>query len=166
MKTTSSLTALLTPDVAWIGADTPLAAAVERLAVKDAPRCLLVGEPGAPPHGILTMVDVLRATLGTALSPGRLSMPNLVAPSDLARGDLFFEMAHAAARTRVAQVMSSPVRTIAEDATIGQAIDAMLSERVESLPVVRGRAVIGMLHRKALVGALARAMRHEKGADR
>ena len=155
---------LMTKNVLWIAPDAPIGEAARRLAA--APpgvTCLLVGrDGGALPAGIVTEVDVLRAALGSALAPGRLECPSaegrMISGEDLAREGLFAHMARAAAATRVADVMGSPVRTLPESATPCQAIDLLLRERVEVLPVVRGRVVVGLIHRRALLRALGLTM--------
>jgi CBS domain-containing protein len=145
---------LMTFDYAWIAREATLADAVGRLSAAPGLRCLLVGEEPGPLRGIITTVDLLRAVLATALRPGRLSCPGLVSPRDLSKEALFDEMVACVADLRIDAFMSSPVRTIPETATAGQAMDALLSERIESLPVVRGRRVVGVLHRAAVVRAL------------
>lgn len=152
----------MSAEVPWISPDAPLEAAIRRLgrAGPGAP-CLLVGEAGGAPLGIVTAIDLLRAALTTALEPRRLSCAQDAHPGAEALGAprLFDEMACAARDLAVRRVMSSPVRTVRDDATAAQVMDRLIHERVQALPVVdaEGRA-LGVIHRSALVTALLEAL--------
>ncbi len=154
---------LMTKDLEWISPDAAVAEAAARLAA--APPgviCLLVGDGAGAPAGVVTAVDILRAVMRTGLSPGRLACERTrgraLRAEDLACDALFSQMAGAAVRTPVREVMSSPVVCAREDMTAGQAMDALIRNRIESMPVYSGGRVVGMVHRRALLGALGRTM--------
>ncbi len=92
---------------------------------------LLVGVPDAPPDGILTERDLLRATADTAADPDR---------------------------TEVRAVMSVPVASMHSDELLYRALGRMDRMRIRHLCVVDqdGRAV-GMLSQRDLLGHRARA---------
>lgn len=147
---------ILSRHVEWIAPDATLTEAARRLlAAPSGTTALLVGAPGAPPLGILTGFDVLRASLETALQPGRIGPPGeRVTVKDLGREALYADMARAAATMTVREVMSSPVRGLPETASICEAIDLLVRGRIEQAPVLRGGRVVGMLERRALLRAL------------
>ena len=47
--------------------------------------------------------------------------------------------------TRVAQIMSSPVRTVASDATVQYCMELMTEHRIRHLPVVDSGRLVGMI---------------------
>ena len=47
--------------------------------------------------------------------------------------------------TRVAQIMSSPVRTVASDATVQYCMELMTEHRIRHLPVVDSGQLVGMI---------------------
>ena len=47
--------------------------------------------------------------------------------------------------TRVAQIMSSPVRTVASDATVQYCMELMTEHRIRHLPVVDAGQLVGMV---------------------
>ncbi len=160
---------LMTENVAWISPEAPVAEAARQLA--SAPpgvTCLLVGDGDEPrvPVGVLTAADILRAALRTALAPGRLDAPCATGrplhPGDLACEDLFRRMAEAAGRTRVRDVMSSPVVCAEEGTTASQLADTLVRNRIESMPVCSGGRVVGIVHRRALLRALSSAMENAR----
>jgi CBS domain-containing protein len=56
-----------------------------------------------------------------------------------------------------AQVMTWPVLALPEDADAAEAARLMLERRIRSIPVVRGRQVVGIVARRDLLEVLARS---------
>lgn len=56
---------------------------------------------------------------------------------------------------KVSEVMSSPVHTVTEEASLNDAVELMEHHRVKRLPVVRGRNVVGVVSRANFLHALA-----------
>ncbi len=54
-------------------------------------------------------------------------------------------LGRSSADTRVAQIMSSPVRTVASDATVQYCMELMTEHRIRHLPVVDAGRLIGMI---------------------
>jgi signal-transduction protein with cAMP-binding, CBS, and nucleotidyltransferase domain len=154
----------MTKSVAWISPEASVAEAADRLAsAPPAIICLLVGDDDrAPPEGIVTAVDMLRAALQTGLTPGRLDCAcahgRLVGVKDLACEGIFAQMARAARATPVRAIMSSPVRSVAETATAAQVMDLLIHQKIESVPVLRDGCVAGIVHRRTLLRALGGTM--------
>lgn len=154
---------LMTNDVTWISPEASVAEAADRLGAAPPVNCLLVGDDeSAPPEGIVTAVDMLRAALQTGLTPGRLDCAcargRLVGVKDLACEGIFAQMAHAARATPVRAIMSSPVRSVADTATAAQVMDLLIHQKVESVPVLRDGRVAGIVHRRTLLRALGGTM--------
>ena len=157
------LTEIISDDVEWIAPEASVADAVERFARAPAGAvCLLVGDGHAEPRGIVTAFDLLRAAECTAVKPGRVSRGGAVAetvrPEDLSRPAIFDEMACAGAKAQVREVMSSPVACVQAHASLAEVMDLLIRRRIDAVPVLRGARVAGIVHRRGLVDALARAM--------
>ena len=54
-------------------------------------------------------------------------------------------LGRSSADTRVAQIMSSPVRTVASDATVQYCMELMTEHRIRHLPVVDAGRLVGMI---------------------
>ena len=54
-------------------------------------------------------------------------------------------LGRSSADTRVAQIMSSPVRTVASDATVQYCMELMTEHRIRHLPVVDAGQLVGMV---------------------
>ena len=54
-------------------------------------------------------------------------------------------LGRSSADTRVAQIMSSPVRTVASDATVQYCMELMTEHRIRHLPVVDSGQLVGMI---------------------
>ena len=54
-------------------------------------------------------------------------------------------LGRSSAETRVAQIMSSPVRTVASDATVQYCMELMTEHRIRHLPVVDSGRLVGMI---------------------
>jgi len=55
----------------------------------------------------------------------------------------------------VGEVMTSPVESLTPGADVADAAQIMLDERIRCLPVVDGRAVVGVITRRDLLGAIS-----------
>lgn len=99
--------------------------------------------------GIVTEGDCLRrAETGTEHKRPRW-LEFLMAPSQLAG-----EYVHAHGR-KVAEVMTRDVATATEDTPLDDIVHLMESRRIKRVPVLRGRAVIGIVSRANLLHAMA-----------
>jgi len=78
----------------------------------------------------------------------------VVSERDIARGVI---LRH---RTRLREVMSSGVHTVAPAATVPECLVLMQRARIRHLPVVKGGAVLGVLSVRDLTGSLIE--RHER----
>ena len=54
-------------------------------------------------------------------------------------------LGRSSAETRVGQIMSSPVRTVASDATVQYCMELMTEHRIRHLPVVDSGRLVGMI---------------------
>lgn len=54
-------------------------------------------------------------------------------------------LGRSSAETRVGQIMSSPVRTVASDATVQYCMELMTEHRIRHLPVVDSGQLVGMI---------------------
>lgn len=149
--------ALMTSPPPWIAPDATIEEAVRRLGAStcDAP-CLLVGREDQAPLGIVTQFDVLRAALRTALTPGRLPCARdaMLSPEGLAGPHVFDQMALASRDLLVRDIMSVPAIVIEEETSAAQVMDTLVRRRVDSLPVVRGGRVVGLVRRTAILEAV------------
>jgi CBS domain-containing protein len=99
--------------------------------------------------GIVTEGDFLRRSeTGTERRRPRW-VEFLLGPGSLAK-----DYVHAHAR-RIDEVMTDDVKTIAEDADLGDVVALMEKHRIKRLPVVRGNALVGIVSRANLLHALA-----------
>ena len=109
--------------------------------------------------GILTEGDLLRrAELGTQKRRPRW-IEFLIGPGRLAS-----EYVSACGR-KVHEVMTTPVHTVAEDASLSDVVKIMESRQVKRLPVMRGNEVVGILSRANLLRALVSMARDTKPAN-
>jgi len=98
--------------------------------------------------GIITEGDFLRrAEIGTERKPRARWITFLVAPGRVAEE---YARAH---RSRVEDVMTRNVVTVAENASLEEAVRLMERHHVKRLPVVKGDAVVGIISRANLVHA-------------
>ncbi|MDP4003313.1 CBS domain-containing protein [Methylobacterium sp. NEAU K] len=105
--------------------------------------------------GILTEGDLLRRVeLNSEVRRPRW-IQYLRSPGTLAE-----EYAHSRGRM-VEEVMSSPVTTVAEDASVREIIEVMTRNRIRRVPIVRASAVVGMVSRADIVRALGTALAAE-----
>jgi CBS domain-containing protein len=152
---------LMSLDITWIAPDATIASAAQALS-HGRTRCVLIGHPDRPPLGIVTAVDVLRAALGAALKPRNVACPEahdrMIHGDDLTDARMFAHLARAAVAAPVSSVMSSPVRCVRHDAAAAEVTDLLIRRKIESLPVLDGSRVVGLIHRRALLGALDRLM--------
>jgi CBS domain-containing protein len=99
--------------------------------------------------GVVTEGDFLRrAEIGTQRQRSRW-LELLTGPRTLAE-----EYVHAHGR-KVEDVMTSDPVTVSEDTPLEDVVSAMERRRIKRLPVMRGRAVVGIVSRANLMHALA-----------
>ena len=108
--------------------------------------------------GVLSEGDLLRrAELGTDRKRARW-LEFL-----LSGGRLAESYAHAHGR-KVGEIMTAKVVTISEDADLGEAVDLMLHRNVKRLPVLRDKAVVGVISRSDLLKGLLTSLPKQGGA--
>jgi CBS domain-containing protein len=100
-------------------------------------------------EGIVTEGDFLRrAETGTQRKRPRW-IEFVLGPGTLARDYVY---SHA---RRIDEVMTTEVRTVAEDAELEDVVTAMEKYRVKRVPVMRGTVLVGIISRANLLHALA-----------
>jgi CBS domain-containing protein len=102
--------------------------------------------------GIITEGDFLRrAEIGTERKPRVRWIEYLLAPGRVATE---WTRSHGG---KVEEVMTPDVVTVAEDASLEEAVQLMERHHVKRLPVVKGAAVVGIISRANLVHAFIAA---------
>jgi CBS domain-containing protein len=145
-------------DVPTVHRDTPLSTTIERL-LDTAKRRVVVVDDSGQVVGIITDGDVLRRAAQRD-RPGALrSLLDWFAGERRPDGVELATVGRAAA-----DVMTSPVVTVAPDRPIASAIGLMIAHRIKRLPVVAadGR-LVGMVGRAGALAALGH--RGERGAE-
>ena len=87
--------------------------------------------------GIVSEADILEGRVEPDARRRRAALPR-----HLRRGDT------------VGEVMTSPVESLTPGADIADAAQIMLDERIRCIPVVDGRAVVGVITRRDLLGTI------------
>jgi CBS domain-containing protein len=133
-------------DVPSVSPVTPLLDVVQRLLASRVKRVVVVGEDGRP-AGIVTDTDVI-ARVDPGERPGLLTLLrsrwNATAAEEVRRRH----------GQRAADVMTTPVLTVGEQAPVLEALTLGLTHHVKRLPVVdAGGRVVGMVSRPALLAA-------------
>jgi CBS domain-containing protein/PII-like signaling protein len=131
--------------------NTPLATALDRLLATTERRLVVVDDEGRL-QGVITTGDILRRA-SRQVHPGALR--SLAAWFAGGRRPEGLELA---ARGRVAaDVMSSPVVTVTEDAQVAEALHEMLTRKIKLVPVVdeEGR-LVGALERRDILLTLVK----------
>jgi len=137
---------LMTRDVLSVTPRTPLKRVAELLAERRISGLPVCG-PDGEVLGVVSEADVLWKERGPAPKAGLLG--RLLDTSDE-------ERARVQART-AGEAMTSPAITIRPGATAAQAARLMLEYKINRLPVVDGRALVGIVTRADLVRAFARS---------
>jgi len=142
---------IMTPRVISLTENATLWQALETLTTNRVSALVIVDAAGAP-VGVLSEGDLLRrAELGTAKRrPGWLEF--LVGGGKAA---LDYRLSHG---RHVGEIMTRGALSISEDASVSEAVDAMLGHRIKRLVVVRGGKAIGVCSRSDLIKALMAAM--------
>jgi len=142
--------AIMLRDVPTVHRDTPLAETLDRL-LETQKRRVVVTDDQQQVVGIITDGDVIRRA-ARRVRPGALR--SLAAW--LGGGERPAELEVAARGRTAADVMTSPVVTVALDTPIGEVIQLMIAHRVKRLPVVDadGR-LAGLIGRAGVLAALS-----------
>jgi CBS domain-containing protein len=142
--------AIMLRDVPTVHRDTPLAETLDRL-LETQKRRVVVTDDQQRVVGIITDGDVIRRAARRA-RPGALR--SLMAW--LGGGERPAELEVTAHGRTAADVMTSPVITVALDTPIGEVIQLMITQRVKRLPVVAadGR-LAGLIGRAGVLAALS-----------
>lgn len=139
---------IMTPNVLSVGPDENILHAV-RLMLQHGISGLVVVDNGGELIGLITEGDFMRRVeTGTQKQRSRF-LQFLIGPGRLAD-----EYVHLSGR-KVSEVMSSPVHTLTEEATLNDAVELMERYRIKRLPIVRGRKVVGIVSRANFLHALA-----------
>lgn len=148
---------IMTSDVAWVAPDAPVLDVAELLVARRV-SAVPVLEDGEL-VGIVSEVDLLhRRELGTARDP--FDRPWWVRLFKGEQWPASYVKAHAA---KVADVMSAPVVTVDEDATVTELASLLEKHSIRRVPVVRGRTLVGIVSRSDLIRALVARGRMARG---
>lgn len=124
---------------------------IARLLLKHRISAVLVVDGSGIPLGIVSEGDLMRR-IETGTERARSWWLRLLAdPAVLA---IEYTKSHG---RRAGDVMSRPVLSIGEDASLGEAATLMETHRIKRLPVIRDGLVVGVVSRANLVQALASA---------
>ncbi len=137
---------IMTSPVVTISTDATVGEAAKTM-IEQGPSCLPVMDDSGELAGILTHTDFgfQRKFLPMASNPMYTLMGAWVQPDSLE------EVARTVSVRKVKEVMSHPVITIQEDASISQVADVMLQKGVNRLPVMRGKELVGVITRHDMV---------------
>ena len=118
-----------------------------RTMIERGPSCLPVVDESGQLVGILTHTDFgfHRKFMPMNSNPMYTLMGAWVQP------DTLEEVARSVSVRKIKEVMSHPVTTVQEDATISQIADLMLQKGVNRLPVMRGKELVGVITRHDMV---------------
>jgi CBS domain-containing protein len=148
---------VMTPNVVTVPPDAPITQAV-RIMLQHHISGLPVVDAGGNLVGIVTEADLLhRVELGTQRRRSRW-LEFLIGPGRLAD-----EYTHASGR-KVHEVMTRDVHAVNEDAPLDEIVHLMERRRVKRLPVLRGKALAGIVTRANLMRALASFAREVRPA--
>ncbi len=118
-----------------------------RTMIQHGTSCLPVMDESGRLAGILTHTDFgfHRKFLPMSSHPMYTLMGTWVRPETLE------EVAKSVSRRKVKDVMSYPVVTIQEDASMSEAVDVMLQKSINRLPVMQGSELVGVVTRHDLI---------------
>ena len=137
---------IMTSPVVTISTESTVGDAAKAM-IQHSTSCLPVVDGAGRLAGILTHTDFgfHRKFLPMSSHPMYTLMGAWVRPETLE------EVAKSVSQRKVKDVMSHPVITIQEDASMSEAVDAMLHRSVNRLPVMRGSELVGVVTRHDLV---------------
>jgi CBS domain-containing protein len=139
---------VMTPNVITIAADASILEALRRMLQHKISGLPVIDNDGNL-AGIVTEGDFLRrAETGTERKRPRW-VEFLLGPGPLAK-----DYVHAHAR-KIYEVMTTEVRTVAEDTNLDEVVAVMEKYRVKRVPVMRGNMLVGIVSRANLLHALA-----------
>jgi len=142
--------AIMLREVPAVHADTPLAEALDRLLETDKRRVVVVDD-ASHVVGIITDGDVIERAAKRARPGGLRALLDWIAG-----GTRPAELEVAARGRTAADVMTSPVVTVAPDTPIPEAIRLMMAHKIKRLPVVdaSGR-LVGLVGRAGVLAAVS-----------
>jgi CBS domain-containing protein len=101
--------------------------------------------------GMLSMGDILKAVF-----PSYMSMMDL---GDFTWDGMVESMAKKVSGKKVEELMTEPVVTVDEDASLMECVDHMIKKNVKRLPVLDGSGrVVGMIYERDVFSAITKAM--------
>jgi CBS domain-containing protein len=104
--------------------------------------------------GMLTEGDLLRRVEPDSLEEASARWKHLAAPEGLARD---FVMSHS---WRVADLMTSPVVTVAENTSLHDVAELLLTRGIKRMPVMRNGRMVGIISRADLLVCIANEPQH------
>lgn len=128
-------------------------ASVARAMLDDRRGSVVVVDDDGAVVGIVTRSDLQVATRRVPLGYPDVRAPSLL-ETFVADDEQLRQAYRRAAGRRVREVMSRPVVTVAPAASVWEATELMLAERVGHLPVVHEGRLVGMLSRLDLVSCM------------
>ena len=144
---------IMTQHVITIGADAPIAEAVDTMLRHHVSGLPVVDAEGAL-IGVISEGDFIRrAETGTAAKRGRW-LAFLIGTSRIAA-----DFVHAHGR-KVGEIMTPDPLTITEDTPLDELVEIMETNKVKRLPVLRGNRLVGIVTRSDFLPTLADLARH------
>lgn len=101
--------------------------------------------------GIITEGDILRDVRSLHLPEHMRALESLISAW---KSSHYEESVWNKAARPISEVMNAPVITVGERADIGEVVQIMLEEKINRVPVVRGKEVVGMISRSDILRAL------------
>ena len=144
---------IMTQHVIAIGADAPIAEAVDTM-LRHHVRGLPVVDADGALIGVISEGDFIRrAEIGTQRKRGRWL--SFLVGADRVAAD--FVQAHG---RKVGEIMTPDPLTISEDTPLDELVEIMESNKVKRLPVLRGNRLVGIVTRSDFLPTLADLARH------
>jgi CBS domain-containing protein len=146
---------VMTRPVVGVDADASLAEAAARMSRKGISGLPVLAKGGRL-VGVLSQKDLLRVLserAGLRVPGGILDL--VLSPGSEARPDLAERCRRVLDATRVRAVMSRPARSIGPEVLLDDAVRLLVAQKINRLPVVSGRRVVGIVTRTDLLGGLS-----------
>lgn len=145
---------VMTHPVIRVPPSASLAQAARRMSRKGISGLAVVAASGEV-VGVLSQKDILRVLgerAGLRVPGGIFDL--ILHPSEAGRADLARACRRELDRGRVRDAMSHPAVTVAPGATLDDAVKLLVASKINRLPVVRGRRLVGIVTRTDLLGGL------------